>query len=136
MSQNVKSAGFGALAFALTFGLVAATVADPAAARTTGAASASSGRDVPTKRVSVAGLDLTQASDLRQLDGRIRAASRRVCAEFGGSRHIMLEELSCRQQARAGAALKVAELVDRTRSLADAGASAGQGAQAITVSGL
>jgi UrcA family protein len=116
MSNTVKSAGSAAFAFAITFGLIAMTVEQPAAASTVSGETMSG--QARSERVSLAGIDLSKAEDVRQLQTRVRAASRRVCAPLAERRLTMASEYDCRRSARAAAEVKVAGLMERSRAFA------------------
>lgn len=118
MTRTLQSTGFAALAFSIALGLVAATVSQPAAA--TELRITAQDDDVLTKRVSVADLDLSQAKDVRRLEGRIRSAARFVCAPLSAGR-VLVEEANCRAVAQASTVTQVAALRERATRLAAAG---------------
>jgi hypothetical protein len=76
MSKSVKSAGSAAVAFSLTFGLIAVMAEQPASARDL-TVTAAIERDVPSERVTAAGLDLASSKGGAMLEARVRAACAR-----------------------------------------------------------
>jgi UrcA family protein len=131
MTKSVKSAGSAAVAFSITFGLIAVLAEQPAEARDL-TVTAAIQRDVPSELVTAAGLDLASSKGSEILEARVRAASRRVCAVSPVSL-TAATEMSCRRSARAAAAPQIANLVQQARALASAGQPA-SAAAAIVVS--
>lgn len=131
MTKSMKSAGSAAVAFSITFGLIAVLAEQPAQARDL-TVTAAIQRDVPSEQVTAAGLDLGSSKGREILEARVRAASRRVCAVSSVSLRAK-SEFSCRRAARAAAAPQVARMFEQARALASAG-DAARAAAAIVVS--
>jgi UrcA family protein len=125
MSDVIKSAGSAAFAFALACGLIAVTVAEPAAASTV-VADQVMDREIRSESVSLAGLDLSSPKDIRLLETRIRAASRRVCRQPGNEPLTSQQAQDCRKSAKLAAQSKVAALLERNAVLAEARPVLGQ----------
>lgn len=119
MTKTLRSAGAAACAFLLTAGIVGTMAEQPAAAQSF-TVTAPTLADTVTERVPTAGLNLAQDRDVRRLDARIRAASRRVCAPLSVGKSLA-PELRCRHGAVQSAAPQVALLVQRAQALAAAG---------------
>jgi UrcA family protein len=133
MSKKFKSAGTAALAFSLTVGVVGLLAEQPAAASPSD--SSNSHMIEASELVSTAGLDLAKPADVRRLEARIRAATRRVCDDEG-PRKFSAHEQICRTAARKSAQQQVASLVDRSQRLAAAGqAVAIRTGSAVTLAG-
>jgi UrcA family protein len=116
MSKTIKSAGFAGAALALTFATVATLAAEPAAAQEL-TVTARPAVEERVERVSVAGLDLSHSDGVRLLQGRVRAASRRVC-EGASLNRFDSAERNCRKAALKAADRTVASLAERARRLA------------------
>lgn len=130
MFKNLRSAGSAALAFCMTFGVIG-LLAEPAAAASTAEVAALDRVEVST-RVSTAGLDLARSEDVRRLEARVRAATRRLCDH--GSRGISRSELSCKAAARTSAEQQITSLVDRSQRLSAASQSMGSGTRVAATS--
>lgn len=124
MNSRLKSSGVAALSFSVSAGLLAlALTPSVAAAATTGEVEATitGSRELRTREVSVAGLDLTKASDLKRLHAKVRSAIVDVCAD-GGNVRITFAESQCRRVAKVSTDRQIADL----RSAATARMAAGQ----------
>jgi UrcA family protein len=83
MSTLLRRAGGAAFAFSVTFGLVAVLAEQPAMAADVTVTAQIEEDDLPKERVTTADLDLSNPAEVRKLQARIRAASRRVCGYSG-----------------------------------------------------
>jgi UrcA family protein len=124
------SAGSAALAFCMTVGVIG-LLAQPAAAANTSEVAALDRVEVST-RVSTAGLDLAKSDDVRMLEARVRAATRRLCDQE--SRGVSRSELSCKAAARTSAERQITSLVDRSQRRSAASQSMGSGTKGIASS--
>lgn len=122
MNNRLKSTGFAALSFSISAGILAlalvpamATAASPATELEELTVNAD--RDVRTRRVATADLDLANASDLKRLDSRIRRAIGEVCREPGFGR-VTFESVRCGSDARRSADQQVAALLRSGTALA------------------
>jgi UrcA family protein len=119
MSTLLRRAGGAAFAFSVTFGLVAVLAEQPAMAADVTVTAQIEEDDLPKERVTTADLDLSNPTEVRKLQARIRAASRRVCGYSGVG--IARSQVPCRSAVQASVAPQIARLSDGARRLAGAG---------------
>lgn len=135
MTSRLMSSGLAALSFTISAGVLAVTLAPAMAhAATTGIdpveVTVTAERQVATKRVATADLDLTSAADLQRLDTRILGAIGQVCREDNDGRTSNAERI-CRYDARLSADRQVAALRSGAMALADASGGASHSADII-----
>lgn len=128
MTSRLKTSGIAALSFTLSAAMLALALTPAAVAAQTNVLdgielTAPGDRIVEERRVSVSGLDFTNASDMRKLDARILRAISAVCNEPGLGRNTMAEG-RCRHQARQSSNVQVAALRSQAIALAAAGRTA------------
>jgi UrcA family protein len=112
MSDKLLSSGIAALSFTVSAALLALTLAPVSAAAATAdevTVTITGNREIATKRVSTADLDLANAADLRRLEARVRGAVADVC-DRGSNGRITLPEARCRDEARRSSDRQLAAL--------------------------
>lgn len=128
MTSRIKSSGIAALSFTLSAAVLALALT-PAVASAQASALADIELTAPgdwiveERRVATAGLDFTNAADMKTLDGRLRRAITAVCDGRDLSL-INTAELACRQQARVSADRQVTAMRNEAFALAAAARAA------------
>jgi UrcA family protein len=133
MSNRLLSSGIAALSFTVSATLLALTLAPASAAAATAeevAVTITGNREIATKRVSTADLDLADAADLRRLEARLRGAVADVC-DRGSNGRITLPEARCRDEARRSSDRQVAAL--RSEAHARTAANQARSTSEITI---
>lgn len=114
MNTRLQSTGLAALSFTLSAGVLAlaltpAMVSAAAPSTEIEEFTVSAEREVVTRRVATADLDLANASDLKRLDARIRRAISEVCREPSNYR-VTAQSNRCGSDARRSANEQVAAI--------------------------
>jgi UrcA family protein len=133
MSDKLLSSGIAALSFTVSAALLALTLAPVSAAAATAdevTVTITGNREIATKRVSTADLDLANAADLRRLEARVRGAVADVC-DRGSNGRITLPEARCRDEARRSSDRQLAAL--RSEAQARTAANQARSTSEITV---
>ena len=126
MTSKLKSTGFAALSFTVSAAVFAITLSPAVASAATVESDVevviTGERQISTKQVSYADLDLTDAADLKRLSNRIGAAVSDVCETVTGGR-FTLSDGTCRSEARRSADQQVAAIRSSANALAAATAA-------------